>query len=33
MGKIIYNYCNVESFKAKLQNKEIWLSSVYNLND
>ena len=33
MGKIIYHYCNVESFKAIIQNKAIWLSSVYNLND
>ena len=33
MGKIIYHYCNVESFKAIIQKKTIWLSSVYNLND
>ena len=33
MGKIIYHYCNVESFSAIIQNKILWLSSVYNLND
>lgn len=33
MGKIIYHYCNVEAFKAIIQNKTLWLSSVYNLND
>lgn len=33
MGKIIYHYCNVESFRAIIQNKTLWLSSVYNLND
>ncbi|MGM0519732.1 MAG: DUF2971 domain-containing protein [Campylobacterota bacterium] len=33
MGKIIYHYCNVEAFRAIIQNKKLWLSSVYNLND
>lgn len=33
MGNIIYHYCNVESFKAIIENKTLWLSSVYNLND
>ncbi len=33
MGNIIYHYCNVEAFKAIIQNKTLWLSSVYNLND
>lgn len=33
MGKIIYHYCNVEAFRAIIQNKILWLSSVYNLND
>ena len=33
MENIIYHYCNVEAFKAIIQNKTIWLSSVYNLND
>jgi hypothetical protein len=33
MGNIIYHYCNVEAFKAIIQNKVLWLSSVYNLND
>ena len=33
MKNIVYHYCNVESFKAIIQNKAIWLSSVYNLND
>jgi hypothetical protein len=33
MGNIIYHYCNVESFSAIIQNKILWLSSVYNLND
>lgn len=33
MGNIIYHYCSVESFKAIIQNKTLWLSSVYNLND
>ena len=33
MGNIIYHYCNVEAFKAIIQNKILWLSSVYNLND
>lgn len=33
MGNIIYHYCNVEAFRAIIQNKTIWLSSVYNLND
>lgn len=33
MGNIIYHYCNVDSFKAIIQNKTLWLSSVYNLND
>lgn len=33
MGKIIYHYCNVEAFRAIIQNKNLWLSSVYNLND
>ena len=26
--KIIYHYCNVESFKAIFKNKTIWFSSV-----
>lgn len=33
MGNIIYHYCNVDAFKAIIQNKTLWLSSVYNLND
>lgn len=33
MGNIMYHYCNVEAFKAIIQNKTLWLSSVYNLND
>jgi hypothetical protein len=33
MGNIIYHYCNVESFRAIIENKTLWLSSVYNLND
>jgi hypothetical protein len=33
MGNIIYHYCSVESFSAIIQNKTLWLSSVYNLND
>ena len=33
MGNIIYHYCNVEAFRAIIQNKTLWLSSVYNLND
>ncbi|APW66448.1 hypothetical protein LPB137_11580 [Poseidonibacter parvus] len=33
MGNIIYHYCNVESFKAIIEDKILWLSSVYNLND
>ncbi len=33
MGKIIYHYCHVEAFRAIIQNKKLWLSSVYNLND
>lgn len=33
MSNIIYHYCNVEAFRAIIQNKTIWLSSVYNLND
>lgn len=33
MTNIIYHYCNVEAFRAIIQNKTIWLSSVYNLND
>jgi len=33
MNNIIYHYCNVEAFKAIIQNKTLWLSSVYNLND
>lgn len=33
MENIIYHYCNVEAFRAIIQNKTIWLSSVYNLND
>lgn len=33
MKNIIYHYCNVESFRAIIQNKTLWLSSVYNLND
>lgn len=33
MGNIIYHYCNIEAFRAIIQNKIIWLSSVYNLND
>lgn len=33
MGNIIYHYCNMEAFKAIIQNKTLWLSSVYNLND
>ena len=33
MGNIIYHYCSVESFKAIIENKTLWLSSVYNLND
>lgn len=33
MGNIIYHYCNVDAFKAIIQNKILWLSSVYNLND
>ncbi len=33
MGNIIYHYCNVEAFRAIIQNRTLWLSSVYNLND
>lgn len=33
MRNIIYHYCSVESFHAIIQNKTLWLSSVYNLND
>lgn len=33
MKNIIYHYCSVESFRAIIQNKTLWLSSVYNLND
>lgn len=33
MRNIIYHYCNVDAFKAIIQNKTLWLSSVYNLND
>lgn len=33
MRNIIYHYCSVEAFNAIIQNKTIWLSSVYNLND
>jgi len=33
MENIIYHYCNVEAFRAIIQNKILWLSSVYNLND
>lgn len=33
MGKVIYHYCHVEAFRAIIQNKKLWLSSVYNLND
>jgi len=33
MGNIIYHYCSVEAFNAIIQNKRLWLSSVYNLND
>jgi hypothetical protein len=33
MGNIIYHYCSVESFRAIIENKTLWLSSVYNLND
>ena len=33
MKNIIYHYCSVEAFNAIIQNKTIWLSSVYNLND
>ncbi|RXJ83378.1 DUF2971 domain-containing protein [Arcobacter cloacae] len=33
MGNIMYHYCNVEAFKAIIQNKTLWLSSIYNLND
>lgn len=33
MRNIIYHYCNVEAFRAIIQNKTLWLSSVYNLND
>lgn len=33
MRDIIYHYCSVEAFNAIIQNKTIWLSSVYNLND
>lgn len=33
MGNIIYHYCSVEAFNAIIQNKTLWLSSVYNLND
>ena len=33
MGNIMYHYCNVDAFKAIIQNKTLWLSSVYNLND
>lgn len=33
MGKIIYHYCSVEAFRAIIQNKVLWMSSVYNLND
>ena len=33
MGNIIYHYCSVESFRAIIQNKTLWMSSVYNLND
>jgi hypothetical protein len=33
MGNVIYHYCNVDAFKAIIQNKTLWLSSVYNLND
>lgn len=31
--ELIYHYCSVESFRAIIQNKIIWLSSIYNLND
>ena len=33
MGNIMYHYCNVDAFKAIIQNKTLWLSSIYNLND
>lgn len=33
MENIIYHYCNIDSFKAIMQNKTLWLSSIYNLND
>ena len=33
MGNIIYHYCSVEAFNAIIQNRTLWLSSVYNLND
>ena len=33
MKNIIYHYCSVESFRAIIENKTLWLSSVYNLND
>lgn len=33
MNNIIYHYCNIDSFKAIIQNKTLWLSSIYNLND
>lgn len=33
MNNIIYHYCNLDSFKAIIQNRTLWLSSIYNLND
>lgn len=33
MNNVIYHYCNIDSFKAIIQNKTLWLSSIYNLND
>lgn len=33
MENIIYHYCDTDAFKAIIQNKTLWLSSVYNLND